>query len=55
LVNVAVTNVPNGLCLLQDRAREVFGRFAIEGVPTTYTVATVHRGGTRMTELIVSG
>ena len=38
-----------------DGAREVFGRFAIEEVGTTYTVGTAHGGGKRVTELIVRG
>ena len=36
-------------------AREVFGRFAMVEVETTYTLATVHGGGKRVGELIVSG
>ena len=38
-----------------DGAREVFGRFAIEEVETTYTIATIGGAGKRVTELIVSG
>ena len=35
-------------------AREVFGRFAIEEIETTWTILTAHGGGKRVTELIVS-
>lgn len=34
-------------------AREVFGRFAIEDVATTYTIGTANGGGKRAGELIV--
>ena len=42
---------------INDRplARELFGRFAIEEVPVTYTICTMHGGGQRAGELIVSG
>ena len=35
--------------------RDVFGRFAIEVVPTTYTIGTAHGGGQRVGELVVTG
>ncbi|MDO7843479.1 DNA adenine methylase [Sphingomonas immobilis] len=39
-----------------DGAREVFGRFAIEEVETTYTISTAATGGgKRVRELIVTG
>lgn len=36
-------------------AREVFGRFTIEDVATTYTIGTASGGGKRVGELIVTG
>lgn len=38
-----------------DGAREVFGRFDVEEVGTTYTLGTAHGGGKAVTELIVRG
>ena len=42
---------------INDRplAREVFGGFAIEEVPVTYTIGTAHGAGQRAGELIVTG
>ena len=36
-------------------AREVFGRFAIEEVPVTYTICAANGAGERAGELIVQG
>ena len=40
----------------EDGAREVFARFQVEEVDTTYTISTAASGGgKRVKELIVSG